>query len=87
MNAAAPIIRSLEQYHGKYGGYPPDLDALVPEFMDAIPKAPFGTRVWEYDRATKEGESEAYRITLRRSHGWYARFIYDSGRASWSYDS
>ena len=32
-----PLIDALTQYHAQYAGYPDNLDALAPDFLDVIP--------------------------------------------------
>lgn len=32
-----PVINAIEKYHSEYGEYPPDLETLVPAFLDTPP--------------------------------------------------
>jgi len=35
------VIIAIARYRRKHGSPPPSLDALVPEFLDAVPRDPF----------------------------------------------
>jgi hypothetical protein len=41
----ATIIEALEAYHADLGEYPESLDALVPDYLDAVPS---GTQIQEF---------------------------------------
>ncbi len=46
---AQPIIDALETYHRDHGRYPGELQALVPEYLEAIAEPPPPLRYgWEY---------------------------------------
>lgn len=44
MRAAQPVIEAVERYRSATGALPEALDALVPEFLPAIPRTKMGLR-------------------------------------------
>jgi hypothetical protein len=46
--AGNTIVEAIEKYKAANGRYPPDLDALVPDFLPQIEPPPVG-RVWHYE--------------------------------------
>ncbi len=44
-----PLLAALEMYREDYGAYPLELDALTPEYIDALPEPPVFTHTgWVY---------------------------------------
>jgi hypothetical protein len=56
--AATAILRTLENYHGEKGYYPEELDYLVPDYLQRLPRLGAG-RVFEYQRL-----NTTYRLTF-----------------------
>tara|TARA_R110001592_G_scaffold330772_1_gene613117 strand:- start:68 stop:802 length:735 start_codon:yes stop_codon:yes gene_type:complete len=63
------LINALEAYHGQRGAYPEVLDALVPEFIEAIP--PTGLSSKSRFRYVMDNESPFYRLTASRDMGFF----------------
>ena len=52
---ADAIPRALEAWRADNGGYPLELRALVPDYLDEIPPVPFGDAdAWRYDADARE---------------------------------
>lgn len=52
--AGVRTLLALERYRARHGGYPPALDALVPEFLDALPIDIYSGRPFVYKRVARE---------------------------------
>ena len=53
LQQADPLIAAIEAYESAHGRTPDRLDDLVPNFLDAVPAAPFGDRLYRYVRRHK----------------------------------
>ncbi|MEW5883939.1 MAG: hypothetical protein AB1725_06920 [Armatimonadota bacterium] len=94
IRSAAPLIQAIRKYEELRGAPPPSLDALVPEFLDALPQ-PAGPAEggWEYWADVPGGRKEGgkwHRVQLEPSAGGWAlgiavrkefrpRFLYNLG--------
>ena len=61
------LVDALEAYHGQHGEYPDMLDALVPEFIEAIP--PTGLSSKSRFNYYKNDENAYYRLSASRRMG------------------
>jgi hypothetical protein len=68
--AALQALVGLRAWLGRHETLPPNLDALVPEFLDAVPADPYGDRPLGYD------------AELRRLSSVGSRLDVDSGEAA-----
>ena len=57
----ALIACALERYHLAHGGYPENLDALVPRFLDKVPHDVIGGQPLQY-RRTSDGQFLLYSV-------------------------
>ena len=48
------LAKAVESYHFKNDDYPPTLEALVPEYLPAVPRDPWGAR-FSYGRLGPDG--------------------------------
>ena len=53
--AAEPVITALRRYKAKHGSFPKALQDLVPEFLDRVPRPPWGDAPWAYEIDAKDG--------------------------------
>lgn len=73
------VIDALDKFRKCKGQYPPQLDSLVPEYLDSIPIPEWGTRRWGY-AVTNSG----YALSVRLKEDDYICHIYQNG--NWQYD-
>jgi hypothetical protein len=62
--AALQALVALRAYQGRHGALPPKLDALVPEFLDAVPADPYGDRPLAYDADLRRLSSIGSRLDV-----------------------
>lgn len=62
---AQPLIEAIEAYQDETDKYPPDLEALVPEYMDEIPyTGAVGYPDFRYNRAKADSLFETYEVLV-----------------------
>lgn len=77
------INEALRRCHEDSGKYPSDLSGLVPEYLDQIPQAEWGTREWQYETFAS---GEGYRLWVFQRKDDYVGCYYESGSDGWYYD-
>lgn len=75
------IIVACEEYKDKYGAFPSSLSALVPEFLDKIPRAKYTFSFNSYRYLTPEDKHEIMYVTLPP----FGRRYYELENKRWGY--
>ncbi|HEX8835275.1 MAG TPA: hypothetical protein VF719_13790 [Abditibacteriaceae bacterium] len=76
---AQPLIAAIEAYRTKNGQYPPQLEALTPEFITAIPSTGMvGYPIFRYHKSDKEDLFRTYEIFINTTQGMFSfdRFVF-----------
>lgn len=80
-DAGRPLVDAIERFVAEGNGPPPDLVALVPEYIDSIPRCPLGLTGRDYRYFTREDE---YRLWFPTISG--TRWIWDRENDRWRWD-
>ena len=70
---ADPLIDAIESYNDTEGSYPPDLQALIPNYVNEIMyTGAVGYPDFEYERATPESHFKSYELYVRTPGGVFS---------------
>jgi hypothetical protein len=75
---ARQLVAALDRYRGATGTFPASLEALVPEYVSALPPTPWGQRTSRY---LYRKENDQFRLAY--SVGFNAYRSYDSRTKKW----
>ena len=78
------LVAALERYKFDHKQYPPNLDALVPEYLGALPLPTAGDRTWRYE-PLENGSKFHLRFAMDEKEYPVCRFY--SGSEGWYEDS
>jgi hypothetical protein len=77
------VRNALKEYRTKTGSFPEKLDALVPQYLNAIPQPTVGKRIWKYD-VYADGQAYTISPALRSE---YEPLLQGDQNPGWTFDT
>ena len=75
------LVSAVNAFHTKYQRYPESLSALVPEFIERVPRAKYTLLYGDFMYVKSEGGALLYYIARPP----FGRPTYDFNRGAWGY--